>query len=94
MNGRISVGYLPGRKRNDCKRALVQEGTRGDWQPEFSTTEAAAEEKALDSHIDRLGWRDEGWGGEAWEARSTEMGMVHVKCSEEREVEVRARPQV
>ncbi|KAJ7915021.1 hypothetical protein B0H13DRAFT_1872524 [Mycena leptocephala] len=21
-------------KRNDCKRALVQEGTRGDWQPE------------------------------------------------------------
>ncbi|KAJ7871274.1 hypothetical protein B0H13DRAFT_2555354 [Mycena leptocephala] len=49
--------------------------------PEFSTTEAAAEEKALDSHINRLGWRDKGWGGEAWEARSTDVGMVRVKCT-------------
>jgi hypothetical protein len=59
----------------------VQEGTRGDWQPEFSTTEAAAVEKTLDNHIDRLGWRDEGWGGKTWEARSTEVGMVHVRCT-------------
>ncbi|KAJ7922143.1 hypothetical protein B0H13DRAFT_1866067 [Mycena leptocephala] len=62
-------------------KALVQEGSQGNWQIEFSTKEAAAEEKALDSHIDRLGWRDEGWGGKAWEARSTEVGMVHVKCT-------------